>query len=135
MGSYVSQNLINDEIVKYEGKVSLWSLLPLGLVGLILLPFGIGVLFWVLAAIRFFTTELAVTNKRVVAKTGLIRRNTIEMNIPKVESLRVEQSFLGRIFNYGSVLVSGAGNPQATILGISEPLRFKNRYFEVQEEA
>ncbi|MEZ0151085.1 MAG: PH domain-containing protein [Candidatus Reddybacter sp.] len=52
-----------------------------------------------------------------------------------MESLRVEQSFLGRIFNYGSILVSGAGNPQAPIFGISEPIRFKNRYFEVQEEA
>jgi hypothetical protein len=56
------------------------------------------------------------------------------MNIPKIESLRVEQSFLGRIFNYGSILVSGAGNPQAPILGISDPIRFKNRYFEVQDE-
>ncbi|WP_033017549.1 PH domain-containing protein, partial [Pseudoalteromonas sp. BSi20652] len=95
---------------------------------------GIGLLLWVSAAITYYTTELAVTNKRVVAKFGLIRRNTIEINISKIESLQVEQGVLGRIFNFGSILVSGAGNPQAAIPGISEPLKFKNRYFEVQEE-
>ena len=135
MGSYVETNLIKDELIKYEGKTSVWSLLPKIILGLILLSYyGVGLLFWISAAITYYTTELAITNKRVVAKTGLIRRKTIEMNIPKIESLRVEQSFLGRIFNYGSILVSGAGNPQAPILGISDPIRFKNRYFEVQDE-
>ena len=135
MGSYVETNLIKDELIKYEGKTSVWSLLPKIILGLILLSYyGVGLLFWISAAITYYTTELAITNKRVVAKTGLIRRKTIEMNIPKIESLREEQSFLGRIFNYGSILVSGAGNPQAPILGISDPIRFKNRYFEVQDE-
>ena len=136
MASYVETNLIKDELIKYEGKTSVWSLLPKLILGLVFLPvFGIGLLFWVSAAITYYTTELAITNKRVVAKSGLIRRKTIEMNIPKIESLRVEQGFLGRAFNFGSILISGAGNPQAPILGISEPIRFKNRYFEVQEEA
>ena len=136
MASYVETNLIKDELIKYEGKTSAWSLLPKLILGLVFLPvFGIGLLFWVSAAITYYTTELAITNKRVVAKSGLIRRKTIEMNIPKIESLRVEQGFLGRAFNFGSILISGAGNPQAPILGISEPIRFKNRYFEVQEEA
>ncbi|MEZ0148844.1 MAG: hypothetical protein AB9Q19_05940 [Candidatus Reddybacter sp.] len=86
MASYVETNLINDEVIKYEGKISAWSLLTKIILGLILLPFfGIGLLFWISAAITYYTTELAVTNKRVVAKTGLIRRNTIEMNIPKVK--------------------------------------------------
>lgn len=136
MASYVETNLIKDETIEYEGKTSIWSLSPRILFGLILLPFyGIGLLFWISAAITYCTTELAVTNKRVVAKFGLFRRSTIEMNIPKIESLRVEQGFLGRIFNFGSILISGAGNPQAPIPGISDPLRFRNRYFEIQEDA
>ena len=136
MASYIETNLIKGEMVKFEGKTSVWSLLPKILLGLLLLPFyGLGLLLWISAAITYYTTELVVTNKRVVAKFGLIRRNTIEMNIPKIESLRVEQSFVGRIFNFGSILISGAGNPQAPIPGISDPLLFKNRYFEVQEEA
>jgi len=100
-----------------------------------LLPFyGLGLIFLGSAAITYYTTELAITNKRVIAKFGLIRRDTIEINLPKIESIRVEQGILGRIFGFGSVLVAGAGNPQAPIPGISAPIRFRNRFFEVQEK-
>lgn len=136
MGSYIETNLIKGEEVKYNAKVSPWHFVPRTLVGLLLLPFyGIGGFFLISVVIEYYTTELAVTNKRVVAKFGLISRHTIEMNIPKVESLRVNQGVLGRIFNFGTILISGAGNPQAPIRGISNPLQFKNRYFEIQEES
>lgn len=135
MATYVESNLISGEEIKYIAKVSKWSLLPKILLGVILLPFwGIGLIFLASAAITYFTTELAITNKRVIAKFGLIRRDTIEINIPKIESIRVEQGFLGRIFGFGSLLVAGAGNPQAPIPGISAPLRFRNRFFEIQEQ-
>ncbi|MCU7927790.1 MAG: PH domain-containing protein [Candidatus Thiodiazotropha sp. (ex Dulcina madagascariensis)] len=134
MGKYVKTNLITDEKIQYEGKTSFWSLLPKLLLGLILLPlYGIGLVFLASAAIAYYTTELAITNKRVIAKFGLIRRNTIEMNISKVESIQVDQGILGRLFNFGSVLVSGAGDPKAPIPGISKPLRFRKMFFEVQE--
>lgn len=134
MGSYVESNLINGERIQYEGKTSLWSLLPNILLGLILLPvFGIGLIFWLSAAIKYYTTELAITDKRVVAKFGLIRRSTIEMNLPKIESIQVEQGIVGRIFNYGSILIAGAGDPKAPIPGISNPLKFRNQFFQVQE--
>tara|TARA_R110002126_G_scaffold10384_2_gene47288 strand:- start:1019 stop:1453 length:435 start_codon:yes stop_codon:yes gene_type:complete len=134
MASYIDSNLIGDEVVQYRGRVSLWSLAPKILLGLFFLPAsGLGLLFLASAAITYYSTELAVTNKRVVAKVGFIWRKTVEMNIPKIESLQVKQGILGRLFNYGSVIVSGAGNPQAPIPGISNPVLFKNRYFEVQE--
>ena len=135
MASYVESNLIAGEEIKYLAKVSKWSLLPKILLGIILLPFwGIGLIFLASAAITYYTTELAITNKRVIAKFGLIRRDTIEINLPKIESIRVEQGILGRVFGFGSVLVAGAGNPQAPIPGISAPIRFRNRFFEVQEQ-
>ena len=135
MASYVESNLIVGEEIKYLAKVSKWSLLPKILLGIILLPFwGIGLIFLASAAITYYTTELAITNKRVIAKFGLIRRDTIEINLPKIESIRVEQGILGRVFGFGSVLVAGAGNPQAPIPGISAPIRFRNRFFEVQEQ-
>lgn len=135
MGTYVESNLIKDEQIQYEGRTSICSLLPKILLGLILLPvYGLGLLFFVSAIITYYTTELAITNKRVVAKIGLIRRNTIEINMSKVESLQVDQSIMGRIFNYGSILVAGAGDPKAPIPGISNPLKFRNNFFEAQEE-
>lgn len=133
MASYVEGSLTNGEQVIYQGKVSVWSLLPLIILGFIFLFALIGILFWIAAAIRYFTTELAITNKRVIAKFGLISRSTIEINLQKIESIQVNQGILGRIFDYGSIVVSGAGNPQAPIPGISKPLQFRRAFLDTQE--
>ena len=134
MASYVENALTKGEQVVYQGKVSIWSLLPLLLLGLIFLAvFGLGLLFWAAAAISYFTTELAITNKRVIAKFGLISRSTIEINLQKIESIQVNQGILRRIFNFGSIVVSGAGNPQAPIPGISSPLQFRRAFVDTQE--
>lgn len=134
--SYVSGVLSKEERVVYQGRVSIWSLLPLFLVGLVFLgAYGLGVLFWVAAAVRYITTEIAITNKRVIAKAGFISRSTIEINLQRIESLQVRQGVLGRILNFGSVIVSGAGNPQAPIVGISDPLKFRKVFVEAQENA
>ncbi|GHT82875.1 hypothetical protein AGMMS49543_08660 [Betaproteobacteria bacterium] len=134
MASYVESALTKGEQVVYQGKISIWSLVPLLLLGLIFLAvYGLGLLFLAAAAIRYFTTELAITNKRVIAKFGLISRSTIEINLQKIESIQVNQGILGRIFNFGSIVVSGAGNPQAPIPGISNPLQFRRAFIDTQE--
>ena len=134
MASYVEGALTKGEQVIYQGKVSIWSLSPLIIIGLILFfVWGLGLLFWIAAAIKYFTTELAITNKRVIAKFGLVSRSTIEINLQKIESIQVNQGILGRILNYGSIVVSGAGNPQAPIPGISSPLQFRRAYVDTQE--
>ncbi|MBL4853475.1 MAG: PH domain-containing protein [Robiginitomaculum sp.] len=125
MGSYIQNSLMRDEKVIYEGKVSIWSLIPLFIIGLITIMFFVGIIFWVIAILRYMTTELAFTNKRVIAKTGFISRKTIELNLAKVESVQVQQGIIGRIFNYGSLIISGAGNPQTPISGISSPMSFR----------
>lgn len=136
MASYVEQVLTRDERVVHIGRISLWSLSLLLVGGLLLLPlFGIGLLLWGAAYIKYKTTELAITNKRVIAKFGFISRRTIEININKVESIQVDQGILGRIFNYGTLVVSGAGNPQAPIPGISDPIQFRKAFVEAQESA
>lgn len=136
MASYVEGTLIKDEKVIYTGKISLWSLLPMLILGLILLPLaGLGLLFWLAAGIRYMTTELAFTNKRVIAKFGFISRKTIELNLVKVESVQVNQGVLGRIFNFGTLIISGAGNPQAPIPGISNPMTFRRSFMEYQDQA
>lgn len=134
MASYVESVLTKGEKVVYQGKVSIWSLTPLFFIGLIFIAlYGLGLLFWAAAAIRYFTTELTITNKRVIAKFGLVSRSTIEINLQKIESIQVNQGILGRIFNFGSIVVSGAGNPQAPIPGISSPLLFRRAFVDTQE--
>ena len=73
-----------------------------------------------------WTTETDVTNLRVIHKTGFITRKTFEMSLDKVESVDVNQSILGRIFNYGNVTIRGVGEGVETIKTIASPLAFRN---------
>lgn len=119
MGSYVKSNLLHGEKICHEGRTSIISLLPKIMTGVILIPlFGLGIVLIISAAIEYYTTELAITNKRVIAKFGLIRRDTIEINLSKVESIQVTQGILGRIFDFGSIVISGAGDPQGEIMNV-----------------
>lgn len=136
MAGYVESALTSGERVIYRGRVSFWSVLPYLLLGILFLSFyGLGIVFFIVAAIRYFTTELAITNKRIIAKFGLVSRSVIEINLHKIESIQVTQGVLGRIFNFGNIVVSGAGNPQAPIPGISDPLRFRRAFIVAQENA
>ncbi len=71
-------------------------------------------------------TEIAVTNRRVIYKTGLVRRQTNEMNMDKVESVQVDQSILGRMFDYGNVKILGTGEGFETLRTIASPLKLRN---------
>jgi uncharacterized membrane protein YdbT with pleckstrin-like domain len=132
--SYIEQSLTKGEEVIHQARISWFSQLPLIVLGFLLLPaMGMGLLLWVIAIARYFTTEMAITNKRVIAKFGFISRRTVEINLQRIESIQVHQGVLGRIFNFGSIIVSGAGNPQAPIPGISDPLAFRRSFTESQE--
>lgn len=134
MANYVEKNLVSGEAVVYEGRLSLWHLAPNILIGLILIPlFGLGLLVLLGVLVRYKSTELAITNKRIVAKFGFIRRSTVEIGVRKIESIQVHQGIMGRIFNFGSIVMAGAGNPQAPIPGISQPMEFRRRFLEQQE--
>lgn len=135
MASYIDKALIKDERVLYRGNITLWSLWFLILLGVILLPVVVGLFFLLAAYIRYKTTELAITNKRVIAKFGFISRRTVELNINKVESIQVEQGIGGRIFDFGSLIISGGGEPQAPIPGISDPMAFRKAFIEAQDAA
>jgi len=76
--------------------------------------------------IRRMSTEIAVTDRRVIHKTGFIYRRTTEINNDKVESVDVDQTLFGRIFNYGSVRVRGTGHANDPIHNIEDPLHFRS---------
>jgi uncharacterized membrane protein YdbT with pleckstrin-like domain len=130
---YVTKNLVTGEQVIYEGKLSLWKFLPRILIGVVLLPvFLLGLVVLLDVLITYKTTELAITNRRVIAKFGFIRRHTIEIDVRRVESVQVNQGILGRIFDFGSIVLSGAGNPLAPIPGVSAPMTFRKQFLEHQ---
>lgn len=87
---------------------------------------GLSLLDWLRAFIRRISTELAVTDRRIVIKTGLIRRTTMEMNRSKVESVVVRQGIMGRLFDYGTVVVKGTGGGIEPLANIDRPLDFRS---------
>jgi uncharacterized membrane protein YdbT with pleckstrin-like domain len=78
------------------------------------------------ALIRRISTELAVTDRRVIYKSGVLARHTLEMNRSKVESVDVDQSVLGRLCGFGTIVVRGTGGSLEPIRMISDPLTFRS---------
>lgn len=143
--SYVDKILEPGEAVRYRTTIS-WTVYAHGIyVGLAALvaayaafKFAIGWLYLVCGALalialvalafahlRRASTEIAVTDRRIIFKRGLIRRHTVEMNMQKIESVDVDQTLLGRLFDYGDVTVRGVGSSFERLDFIDAPLRLR----------
>lgn len=121
MGHYVDNNLTRDEHVELETSYHWITFLSLrALFTLFLAPI-----------IDRYTDEFAITNKRVIIKTGLISRQIFEMNHSKIESVNVDQSILGRILGYGTITVVGSGGTRGVFSNISNPLAFRRKFQEM----
>lgn len=136
MASYVDNNLTKNEEVVRKAEIHWFHFiggfvsLLIGIVLAFTTHFGWLIIFGSLyALVKSFlfhiSTELAITNKRVVAKFGFIRRNTIELNHNNVESFKVDQSVFGRILDFGTVYVNGTGGVSTPIPNIAKPLEFR----------
>ncbi len=91
-----------------------------------LLCLAAGVFYLAQAWFEQWTTEIAVTDRRVIYKEGFIRRRTIEVHMDKVASVDVDQSILGRILDYGDVLVHSTGVEFEPLPQIAAPLELRN---------
>jgi uncharacterized membrane protein YdbT with pleckstrin-like domain len=76
--------------------------------------------------LQWWVTEIAVTDRRVIYKKGLVRRQTNEMNMDKVESVKINQSILGRMLDYGDVTILGTGEGFETLRTIASPIELRN---------
>lgn len=135
MSSYVEDALVPGESVLHEGRISLWSMWHLLLFGVLLLPVAVGLVLLGIAYVRYHSTELAVTSRRVIVKHGFIRRRTIEINIQKVEAIQVEQGLLGRLLDFGTLVISGTGESHAPLVGIADPMDFRRAFVQAQDAA
>ncbi len=106
-------------LIVYHGKEPPWiiaSPIPLsGLAG------------YLVARIIVITSEFAVTNNRVLVKVGIIRRHSVEIVLPQVEGIGVDQGFIGRILGFGTIVVSGTGTTREFFIRIRNPLEFRRQ--------
>jgi uncharacterized membrane protein YdbT with pleckstrin-like domain len=122
--SYVDEVLLRDEKVTYRARLHWWVFISLsGLLTLFIAP-------W----IRRATSEFAVTDRRVIMKTGVLTRRTLELNLVKIESIGVDQSLLGRMFNCGTITIVGSGGTREAFPAIGSPLAFRRAVQEAIED-
>ena len=81
------------------------------------------------------STEVAVTTRRVLMKWGVASRKTLEIQLAKVESTEVLQSFWGRTFGYGTIIVRGTGGTPEPVHKIARPLEFRRALQEQIQNA
>lgn len=86
------------------------------------------------ALILLNTTEFAVTDRRIIAKTGFIRRHTLEMFLSKVESVSVRQTWLGRLMDAGTVTVTGTGGTKESFSAIDDPVGVRKKINQIIEK-
>lgn len=87
----------------------------------------VGLLLLVPPLVAYRTTEFGVTNKRVIVKTGFIRRHTLELLLRQVEAISVDQSLTGRLFGFGSIALTGTGGVREEFHRVVNPLEFRRR--------
>lgn len=121
MGSYADNNLINGETVIYATKYHWKIFFTLhGLFTLFIAP-----------ALSRWSDEFVITNKRIICKTGIFSRKTLEMNLNKIESVNVDQSILGRMFGYGTITIIGTGGTRESFPNIGHAAEFRKKFQEV----
>ncbi|MGI8497708.1 MAG: PH domain-containing protein [Gemmatimonadaceae bacterium] len=138
--SYLDSELVPGETVVYRARLH-WLLyapvlLPLtGLVvSLVADSHPVAIFFLILTAlvagiahIAYRSSEFGVTTKRVIIKTGWLKRRTLEMLLSKIENVGVDQGLAARLFGYGSITVTGTGGTHENFHNIARPLEFRKQ--------
>ena len=142
--SYIESQLLPGEAIKYRGHLHRIIFVPtfffavLAVLALVIaLQSGDWPVFYALAVpsliayiwaqILYTTSEFAVTNKRVVIKVGWLHRRTVETMLSKVEGINVDQSVIGRLLGYGSIIITGTGGTQEPFRNIGAPFEFRRQ--------
>jgi uncharacterized membrane protein YdbT with pleckstrin-like domain len=77
--------------------------------------------------VEYLGAEFAVTNRRVLINVGLVRRHSVEVLLNRLEGVQVDQGVMGRILNYGAILVSGTGGTRESFQDVARPMEFRQR--------
>jgi uncharacterized membrane protein YdbT with pleckstrin-like domain len=102
-----------------------WLLLNSNWSHLAWIPVGLAVLWIGIAVLRRQSSDFAVTDRRVVMKLGILSTRSIELLLDKIEAIAVNQSLIGRAFQYGDIIVSGSGGTKEVFHRIQSPFEFR----------
>jgi uncharacterized membrane protein YdbT with pleckstrin-like domain len=148
--SYVTKNLVAGESLVYETGVH-WSVMFWPVVIAMAIAAGavvcllqkdpnflylgaalivVATAITAVALVKRNATEIAVTNRRVIIKTGWVHRRSVEIMLPKVESIGIAEPLMGRLLGYGTVVVRGTGGTPEPFEKIAHPSEFRKHVHE-----
>jgi uncharacterized membrane protein YdbT with pleckstrin-like domain len=155
MSKYIDDSLNAGETVKYTARVSLWKYAFYFLIGGALALISLRGLFGSMQSLHSpsialllialvvlvspfiarSATELVITNKRLIAKYGVMTTHSIEIRFDKIETVRVSQGLMGRILNYGDIIVTGTGSTFDPIRNIASAMKFRTELNQAMDPA
>ena len=130
---FIKSTLPNNETIEMEIAFhwthSLIAWLALFFLGWLI----VGIFIFISMYIEKWTTERALTNKRLVIKRGLISRQTEEMSFNRIEEVNLKQSILQRLLGSGNIRVTGTGSGEVVMKNIDDPLAVQKKLNEVRQ--
>ena len=108
----------------YVAKKSAWSVVS----------FWEVVFFWLIIPLIVMIIKIAIAKHetvefyedRIIEKSGILSKNENQKVFPSVQSVSVNQTFGGRLFNYGDVSVDFVGSVALSLEGIKKPQELKS---------
>jgi uncharacterized membrane protein YdbT with pleckstrin-like domain len=124
--SYLAKTLAANENIVFKGRFHwiqyayAWAILLL--LGIVV----VGIVIWIREMVRLATTEFVVTNRRVILKVGFFNVHVDEVTLNSIEGAHVEQSVMGRLFNYGRLTIRGSGDTHLQFPTMADPASFRS---------
>lgn len=139
--SYIQNNLQAGEEIKYKADIH-WYIFAYPVILLLLSAFFSSAqtgLFYYVSIFLLLSglfqlikrillkmgAEYVVTNKKVILKSGILNRDALELVLNKCEGIRINQSFMGRMLGFGSIVVTTGGVTNKFDF-ITNPIMFRN---------
>ena len=121
--SYIDESLSAGEQVVARFELHWVERLPIFLWCVLVVTLPIAIYQW----LKLHCTEIGVTNKRIIIKTGIISRQSEEMRIASIETVEIDQSVWGRFLGFGDVRITGKGMSNLVLHHMAQPLEVKRR--------
>ena len=129
---FIESTLPDNETIEMEISFHWTHTLVAWLYLLVLGWLIIGIFLFISMYLEKWTTERALTNRRLILKRGFIRRKTEEISFNRVEEINLSQSILQRILGSGDIKVTGTGAGEIMLKNIDDPLEVQKKVNELR---
>jgi uncharacterized membrane protein YdbT with pleckstrin-like domain len=135
---YIEDHLIEKERVIYRTKLHWAMLLGPGMLMILaglwipskgmsaLALLTLGVMWGALSTISLQTSEIGITNKRLLLRVGFPLRRKYDISLEKMQAVDIYQPSLGKFLNFGKIIIQSAGGKRYSFRMIASPIELRD---------